>query len=60
MSRSGGLAAALLGGAAVAGCIAWRALSKEKAATVVPLQRLSRKYRSRAGLVPAAHGAPAR
>lgn len=58
-SRGGAAAAALLGGAALAAVTAWRVLSRERAATVVPLQRLSRKYRSssRAGLVPAAKGA---
>lgn len=56
MSRSG-LAAALIGGAALAGYAALRVLRQEQLSTVVPLQRLSRKYRSRAGLVPAALGA---
>ncbi len=62
-SRGTAAAAALLGGAALAaGLTAWRVLSAERSATVVPLQRLARKYRSksRAGLVPVAKGAAAR
>lgn len=61
MSSHGTAAAvAVIGGAALAaGLTAWRVLATEKRATVVPLQRLARKYRSksRAGLVPAAAGA---
>lgn len=54
---TGGMAAlALAGGAALAAGLALRVLRQERNAVVVPLQRLSRKYKSRAGLVPAAHG----
>ena len=62
-SRGTAAAVAVIGGAALAaGLTAWRVLSTEKRATVVPLQRLARKYRSksRAGLVPAAAGASCR
>ena len=60
MSRAGGLAAVVIGGAALAGYAAMRALGQERAATVVPLMRLSRRVKSRAGLVPAALGAQGR
>lgn len=60
MARSGGLAAVVLGGAALAGYAAIRALSAERGATVVPMLRLARRgaAKQRAGLVPAAMGAP--
>lgn len=60
MTSRGSAAAAIIGGAALAaGLTAWRVLSTERSATIVPLQRLARKYRSksRAGLVPVAKGA---